>query len=189
MKLSILLGSVREGRQTHKIAQYLLHQFEAQAGIEPTLIDLKAAPVPIFESRWQQQETPNAALVALGAHLSEADAMIFVSPEYHGSYSGVLKNAVDHYWKEFSRKPIGVVATGAGQFGGLNGSTEMQQLVLSLGAFPMPFKLLVPRIKDAFDAEEQLIHSQTAELTSKFVQEFLWFARAIVAAKAQQPTS
>lgn len=187
MKLVILLGSIRQGRQTHKIAHYLFERFQAQPGVAPELIDLKTLRLPIFESRWQQEEAPDAALLDLGQRLDAADALLFVSPEYHGSYSGVLKNAVDHYWKEFARKPIGVVATGAGQFGGLNGSTEMQQLILSLGAFPMPLKLLVPRIKDAFDEQDQLINDKTAQLAEKFVQEFLWFARAIVTAKAQQP--
>ena len=188
MNLIILLGSVREGRQSHKIAQYLLHRFEAEAGVDPELVDLKTQPLPIFESRWQQEDTPSEALVSLGQRMQAADAMIFISPEYHGSYTGVLKNAVDHYWQEFSRKPIGVVATGAGQFGGLNASSEMQQLILSLGAFPMPLKLLVPRIKHAFDEQEDLIEAKSRELTEKFVSEFLWFSRAIVAAKERQET-
>jgi len=186
MNILILLGSVREGRQSHKIAEHLLHRLEAEGGIVPELVDLKAHPLPIFESRWQQDETPHPALVSLGKRLQQADAMIFVSPEYHGSYTGVLKNAVDHYWKEFARKPIGVVATGAGQFGGLNASTEMQQLILSIGAFPMPLKLLVPQIKYAFDEDDKLVKEKSRELTEKFVGEFLWFARAIVGAKERQ---
>jgi azobenzene reductase len=186
MKLIILLGSVREGRQSHKIATYLLRRLEAEPGTTPELVDLKAQPLPIFESRWQQDDAPQEALASLGERLQAADAMIFVSPEYHGSYTGVLKNAVDHYWGEFARKPIGVVATGAGQFGGLNASTEMQQLVLSIGAFPMPLKLLVPRIKHAFDENDELIDEKSRELTEKFVNEFLWFSRAILAAKERQ---
>ncbi|MEM9985575.1 MAG: NAD(P)H-dependent oxidoreductase [Bacteroidota bacterium] len=183
MKIAILLGSVREGRQTPKITYYLQTQLEVHAGVDADVIDLKAVQLPIFSNRWQKNESPHPNLPRISQLLHDADAIIFASPEYHGSYTGVLKNAVDHYWQEFYRKPIGVVATGAGRYGGINASSEMQQLILSLGAYPIPYKLLVPQIKGAFDDEDQLIDDHVAEAVEKFVSEFLWFSQAITQAK------
>ena len=183
MKIAILLGSVREGRQTHKITYYLQAQLRVHPGVEVDVVDLKDVQLPIFSNRWQKDDSPHPNLPRISQLLHDADAIIFSSPEYHGSYTGVLKNAVDHYWQEFSRKPIGVVATGAGRYGGINASTEMQQLILSLGAYPIPYKLLVPQIKGAFDGEDQLTDTSVIETVDKFVAEFLWFSRAIVRAK------
>lgn len=183
MRIAILLGSVREGRQTHKVTDFLEGELLKLPGVSVDLIDLREWRLPIFEDRWQKMEEPPGQLVDLSESLSKADGMIFASPEYHGSYTGVLKNAVDHYWKEFYRKPIGVIATGAGQFGGINASTEMQQLILSIGAFPMPYKLLVPNVKYAFDADDQPVENALLESMDRFVKDYLWFARAIVAAK------
>jgi len=115
--------------------------------------------------------------------LKQADALLFVSPEYHGSYTGVLKNAVDHYREEFARKVIGVVCTGSGKFGGINASTQLQQLILSLGAFPMPRKLIVPFIQEAFDEDIQPLSLRLEKECKGFVEEFLWFSRAITKAK------
>jgi azobenzene reductase len=112
--------------------------------------------------------------------------MIFLSPEYHGSYSGALKNAVDYFTAEFKRKPIGVVAVGSGRFGGINASTEMQQLVLSLGAYPMPYKLLVPHVQHAFDEKGELKDDQLGKGMDKFVTEFVWLSEAILDKKKKQ---
>lgn len=183
IRIAIILGSVREGRLTHKVAHFLFKRLQAATGIEPVLIDLAEHDIPILTGRWERQPDPPESLVALSGLLLQADALIFCSPEYHGSYSGVLKNAVDHFRKEFIRKPIGVVAVGAGKFGGINASTEMQQLILSLGAFPMPYKLLVPFIKEAFDPSGHPLREEIVQQTDRFVSEFLWFASAIYAAK------
>ena len=144
MQIAIIIGSVREGRYTDKVAHFLHDQLALKPEVHPHIWDLAQDEVPILTNRWAKQEDPHENLPLMSQFLKTADGIILCSPEYHGSYSGVLKNAIDHFWKEFYRKPMGVVATGSGRFGGINASSEMQQLILSLGAFPMPTKLLVP---------------------------------------------
>ncbi|MDX1908536.1 MAG: NAD(P)H-dependent oxidoreductase [Bacteroidia bacterium] len=183
MKIAMILGSVREGRKTDRLAYYLLERLEAEPGIEPVMLDLKEQVLPFYAHRWREQDPQDPTLAAVGAELARADAMILISPEYHGSYTGVLKNALDHYWDEFKRKPIGVVATASGRMGGINASTEMQQLVLSLGGFPMPYKLIVPFIADAFTPERQPAQPAVQTAVDTFVREFVWFARALTYAK------
>ncbi|RMG22379.1 MAG: NADPH-dependent oxidoreductase [Bacteroidetes bacterium] len=182
MRIAIILGSVRQGRQTDQACRYLLQELRKQEA-ETRLLDLADYELPIYKESWEEQAQPQQALASFGQALAEADALILASPEYHGSYTGVLKNALDHYWKEFYRKPIGVMATGSGRFGGLNASTHLQQLVLSLGAFPMPFKLLVPYVNEAFDEQDQPLSEALIGNIQRFIEEFLWFARAIVQAR------
>lgn len=186
MKVAIILGSVREGRKTHRVAHHLVKALDAQADVETLLLDLESYDLPLLKDRWENQVPVNPVLAEFSAQLKSSDALIFVSPEYHGSYTGVLKNAVDHFWTEFSRKPIGVVATGAGKFGGINASTEMQLLILSLGAFPMPYKLLVPNVNHIFASDEVPIDEQFEKNVNKFVSEFIWFADALSKARQTQ---
>ena len=179
MKIAIILGSVREERKTHLICFYVAEQLSKIPGVSLQLIDLADVKLPILTQRWQQQPEPDESLVDTGTILQEADGIIFASPEYHGSYTGVLKNAIDHYWEEFKRKPIGVITTGAGKMGGINGSLQLQHLILSIGAYPMPYKLLVPFIKNAFDQDGQPRSEELVTQTQSFIKEFLWFTKAI----------
>lgn len=184
MKIAILLGSVRTGRQTHKIAYYVEQQLAAR-NHEVLMLDLGLHPIPLMDERYNRTEQPVPEIIDMGEKLKAADAILMVSPEYHGSFTGVLKNALDYYWAEFKHKPMGVIATGSGRMGGINASTQMQHVILSLGAYPVPYKLLVPQIQHAFDEQMQPVNAELVKGTERFLDEFLWFANAIVQAKAQ----
>lgn len=182
MKIAILLGSVRTGRQTHKIAYYVERRL-AERGHEVLMMDLGTDPVPLMDERYGRADQQHDQVVSLAEKFKQSDAIILVSPEYHGSYTGVLKNALDYYWAEFLHKPMGVIATGSGRMGGINASTQMQQVILSMGAFPVPYKLLVPQIQLAFDESMQPVREDLVKNAERFLDEFLWFANAIVQAK------
>ena len=182
MKVVIITGSVRTGRQTQKAAQYLQKELEIRA-IETAIIDLAEYSLPIMEERISRNpEAPSAAL-EISEKLKAADAIVLVTPEYHGSFSGVLKNALDYFGPEFSKKVVGVVTVSGGRMGGINASVQLQHVILSMGAFPLPQKLLVGEIQNAFDdalnPQTELLGKQAA----KFIEEFTWFAEAIRVAK------
>lgn len=185
MKVAILLGSIRIGRQTHKIAYYVEEKLK-ERGVDTVMIDLADHPLPFMDERAGRLASHNGEIAAMGVQLKDADAILLVSPEYHGSFTGVLKNALDYYWSEFARKPMGVIATGSGKMGGINASTQLQHVILSLGAYPLPFKLLVPEIQHAFDDDMQPLREDVVKNTKRFVDEFAWFANAIVQHKMVQ---
>ena len=178
MKIAILLGSVRMGRQTHKAAYYLKKKLENR-NIETDLIDLAEEPLPVLKERVGHHPDPPENAVEISKRLHEGDALLLVTPEYHGSISGALKNAIDYYWNEFQKKPIGVVAASAGGFGGINASTHLQQIILSVGAYPMPLKLLIPQVHDAFDESYEPQNENIEQSAENFLDEFLWFADAL----------
>lgn len=178
MKVTILSGSVRLERQSHKVALYVETQLKHR-GVETDVIDLAAEPLPIFGDPSMENSTVESRVKELGARLNRADALIFVTPEYHGSFSGVIKNALDYYWAEFQRKAIGVIAASSGKMGGINASSQLQHVVLSLGAYPVPMKLLVPEVHLAFDEGHQPVNERLVQSTEKFLTEFMWYAGAI----------
>lgn len=179
MKIVIVLGSIRLGRQSHKVAEELQKRLAARPEVEVELIDLLHYPLPLMEERVGRHPNlpENAKLIS--EKLKWAEGVVLVSPEYHGSYSGVLKNALDYIGPEVLRKPIGVVADAGGRLGGINASTALQQLVLSIGAFAMPMKLIVPFVQQAFDEAGNIKEEALATSFEKFIDELLWFVTAI----------
>ena len=186
MNILIISGSVRTGRKSHDAAIELQRRFIIQGMMDTHILDLASYNLPVLEEKYLpgSSDMPDG-LSEIQHGLDTADAMVFLSPEYHGSYSGALKNALDYFWKEFQRKPIGVVAVASGRYGGINASTDMQQLILSLGAFPMPYKLLIPMVQNAFDENGNVIEEALSKNFDKFVSEFVWFAEAIADRKTK----
>ncbi len=179
MKTAIISGSVREGRESHKAALYLAQKLNDQ-GIETDLVDLPEEALPIFGDPYIESQKVDQKAEALGKRLQEADAMILVSPEYHGSLSGVLKNALDYFWAEFQDKPIGVTAVSAGKMGGINASVQIQHIILSLGAYPMPLKWQVSDVENVFDKSGRIQDVPTERAAKKFIKSFLWFSEALI---------
>ena len=183
MKVAIIIGSIRIGRQSHKVGLYLEEKLQ-ERGILTDLIDLAENPLPLLEERTGYHPQLSDDVQQISARLHAADALLLVTPEYHGSFSGVLKNALDYFWAEFNKKPIGVVTVSGGKFGGINASKQLQHVILSLGAFALPTKLLVPEVHLAFDESFQPRTEKVVQSTDRFLNEFIWFAEAIVHAKS-----
>lgn len=185
MKVAVIIGSVRTGRLSQKAGYFVQKKLVAK-GVDTEIIDLADYPLPIMEERITRDPHPPANALLISKKLSEADALILVTPEYHGSYSGVLKNALDYFLPEFQKKVIGVVTATTGRFGGINASVQLQHVILSLGAYPLPSKLIVPDIPNAFDDALNPKVELLAKQADKFVDEFVWFAQAIVNARKEK---
>lgn len=179
-KITILYGAIREGRLSIRAAKAVKHFLEATKKVSITFIDLKEYNLPVMEARLKDTDNPLANVVAIGEAIKQADGIVMVTPEYNNSYSGAMKNMVDYYTTEWARKPIGIVCGSNGVQGGINASNLMQLLILAIGAFPMPYKLLVPNLAQSLDEKGKPQNETMEKNLKKFVQEFLAFVTAIV---------
>lgn len=186
MNIAILLGSARIGRQSHKVARLLNDTFQKYEGVESRVLDLAHYQLPMMEERYGLHPDPPEAVKRMARDLEGVEALILLTPEYNGSYSGILKNAVEYFARHWAGKPIGTVTTSAGKFGGLTASHQVQHLILSIGAYPMPLKLIVPFVQDSLDASLREVAPELQQQTEQFAERFLSFARAIVQI-SQQP--
>lgn len=185
MKITILYGAIREGRLSIRAAKAVKTALEQSGKVEVTFIDIKDYNLPVMENRLKDMENPPAGLVEISEKLEGADGIVFVTPEYNNSYAGAFKNAVDYFTKEWAKKPIGIVCGSNGKMGGINASNLLQLLVLAIGAFPMPYKLLVPELHNSLDEDGKPQNEIMAKNLEKFVSEYLWFASAISEKKKQ----
>lgn len=182
-KITILYGAVREGRLSIRAAIALQTALTNSGLAEVTLIDIKDYNLPVMENRLKDMENPPAGLIEISNKLSSADGIIFVTPEYNNSYSGALKNAIDYFTKEWAKKPIGIACGSNGKMGGVNASNLLQLLVLGIGAFPMPYKLLVPELDKSLAEDGTPQNDIMAKNLNRFVEEYLWFVEAICTQK------
>src|SRR5690625_4231487 len=104
MKVTRVLGSVRERRKTHGVAYYVEKKLK-EKGVETDLIDLGEEELPMYGLA-DKSEEERERIASVGKRLTWGDALIFVSPEYQTGSSGEWKNALDLYLKELEKKAI-----------------------------------------------------------------------------------
>ena len=179
-KIAIVSGSARLGRQTPKAVNYLSKILEENEQVEEVkILDVLDYNFPIMEERRGRNPNPPARLDEFGDILEQVDSLVFASPEYNGSFSGALKNTLDYFYKEYAKKPIGILMVSGGARGGINASHDLQKYILSLRAFPMPYKLLVANVSKIFDENGLLTDERLQASFQKFAHELLWLTEGI----------
>ena len=125
----------RSGSTSTRLAKYIVAEFRRQ-GVQADLYDLHRDPVPFYSPDEAQDD--HAGLLRLKRMAADADGFVLASPEYHGSISGVLKNALDHLGKEhFTGKPV-LSATSSGGPVGISSLLQLQAMVRNLHGVNCP---------------------------------------------------
>ncbi|MBK8555325.1 MAG: NAD(P)H-dependent oxidoreductase [Lewinellaceae bacterium] len=185
MHITIISGSTRLNRQSHSVALALQARINDSGIHSAEILDLAAYQFPIMEEVLHRHPNPPDGLDDFAEKIRRSDAHIFVSPEYNGSYTSALKNAVDYLKEsEFSKKVIGVAAVSAGGMGGMRAALAMQQLVLGVGAYALPQMLLVGQVGQRFDADGKLLDPLFDKNMQVFLSNFSFLAEAVTEKKA-----
>ncbi|WP_233007913.1 NADPH-dependent FMN reductase [Rheinheimera faecalis] len=138
LKVVGLSGSLNENSRTTIALQQCLSFIEA-SGHSTHLFDLKTKNIPFFSEANRQVSLTAQAMID---EIRTADALIIATPEYHGSYSGVLKNALDYLTKsEVETKAIGLIGVGAGQYGGYSAIDALANVMKTLHGIVLPLQV------------------------------------------------
>jgi NAD(P)H-dependent FMN reductase len=125
LKIAIIVGSTRPGRNGKAVADWVLDKAASRTGANYELIDLVDFPLPHMD-----EAIPPSAGQYAGEHtkawadkIGAYDGFIFVTPEYNHSTSGVLKNAIDYLYAEWNNKAAAFVS-----YGSLGGARAIEHL-------------------------------------------------------------
>jgi NAD(P)H-dependent FMN reductase len=133
-KVMIVVGSVRPGRVGLPIAEWVRQAAAAKGGFEVDFVDLAELALPFMDEpshpRLGKYTKPHT--IAWSARVADAEAFIFVTPEYNYSYSPALKNALDFLNREWWMKPLGFVSYG-GVSSGTRGVAALLPSIVGLG--------------------------------------------------------
>lgn len=148
-------GTIRAGSSTEKALICALRRAEA-LGAETHLLGGEfLGSLPIFDPR-PSDATP--AQLALAEAIRAADGVIVASPGYHGSISGVIKNALDTLeltskddQPYFTAKPVGTIITAAGSQAGGTTLMALRAIIHALRGWPTPYGAALNAGGDLFD--------------------------------------
>ena len=178
-KIAIISASVRQGRNSHRVALYLKLYIEEQKLATVKIVDLKDYNFPIFEERLSHIEAPGLVLLSFAETIATADGVIIVTPEYNGGYPASLKNVIDLLYTQWKRKPVAIATVSTGAFAGSQVITSLQFTLWKIGALTVPAIFQTPMVTDAFDANGQPTEKEaTHKRANVFVNELLWWIEA-----------
>ena len=170
IKVFAICGSLRKGsynRMALKVAAenlppgMTLDQYDRLAEIPPYNEDVRQLGFP-------------PVIEDLRRRIKAADGLLFVTPEYNYSMSGVLKNAID--WasrppdQPFAGKPVAMMGASQGGFGTSRAQYHLRQTCVYLDMVPLNKpEVMIPQAQNKFDAQGQL----TDAASLKFIQDLM----------------
>lgn len=127
LKIGIVQGSVREGRNGDAVAKWMHDFAEKRNDAEYELVDLANYNLPFLGSANAQPDA-EGQIKAWSEKMASFDGYIFITPEYNHAIGGALKNALDFLNPELNNKAAGFVG-----YGSLGGTRAHENLRLILG--------------------------------------------------------
>lgn len=158
------------GVSSTRVAVEIAINAAGKAGVEVELLDLGAVDVPFFHV---DKDFPE--LDEIRRKFASSDGFVVGSPEYHGSYSGVLKNLLDHLgFEEFDGKIVGLVSTGS-SFNALN---HLRTVFRWVHAWVLPTQVLA-RHADYVEATGEITNPKVRARLEALGREVAHYARVM----------
>lgn len=135
--IAVIIGSTRQARFGDKPAQWFMEKVSDHADLDFELVDLRDFNLPIFDEAASNAYVPATSPEAQRWQevVRRFDGYVFVLPEYNHSVPGALKNALDHDYTGWGRKPMGALAYGS--MGGARSLEHLRGIAVELQMVPL----------------------------------------------------
>jgi NAD(P)H-dependent FMN reductase len=188
--IQVVVGTTRPGRFSEKAVAWLVDRLDGRHDFDLEVLDLRDHPLPMYESAISparaQRKYDDERVVRLGEIIDRADGYVIVAGEYNHGYPAALKNAMDHVFPEFNRKPVTFV--GYGQVGGARAVEQLRQVAVEFEMAPLrhaihifPDLLIAARQADPFSPE---VFASLDPRLDLVMADLLWWTHALRTARA-----
>jgi len=188
--IAVIVGSTREGSYNRTLGELAATSLEGQ-GAKVTRVDLATFDLPLYSAALEANAFPPDAL-KLKALFAAQDGLLFISPEYNGSLTPLLKNAID--WASrptgdeslvalsaYRGKVAAIMSASISPFGGLRGLMHLRQILSTIQMLVIPEQVVVPNAHAAFAEDGSLKEALPASLVEMATGRLIAVAKALAA--------
>lgn len=166
-----IAGSLRDHSYTRLSVERTLRE-AGRRGARTELLDLREYDLPVYDG--DADEPGDAA--GLAAAVRAADSVVLGTPSYHGSYSSVLKTALDYCgFEEFEDTTVGLLAVSGGGFP-LPALEHLRTVCRALEAWTLPTQVAVPDSHSALTDDDEFVDEAVAERAAGLGRELVAYA-------------
>lgn len=177
MNITIISGTNRQGSNTLKVATHVAGLYTALGGVTASVLDLQDLPPDLLSPTAYAEKPP--ALQPLIDQILASDGLVVVTPEYNGSYPGVLKLFIDMwpYPEAFERRPVCYIGLAAGYWGGLRPVEQLQQVFGYRNAMQFCERVFFPGVHNTIDENGAPQPGLASDLLTSQVNGFVNFIK------------
>lgn len=149
IRIVVIIGSVRPGNYTRMAASLVVDELNKDPEVRAEMIDPANLHLPFPGTN------PGAeATRVLQQKVIEAAGVVLATPEYHGSFSSVMKLVIENlgFPSVLAGKPVALVGVAAGSIGAIKSLEHLRGVVSHIGGIALPLPVSVANVQNVFDA-------------------------------------
>ena len=184
-KILIIIGSTREGRISQGVGRWVAKQAAERTDFTSELADLRDWPLPFFASNispGSPEYKPEGIVQQWAEKIASADGFVVVTPEYNHGYPAVLKNALDHLYREWNQKPIAFVSYGS--VGGARAVEQLRQVAVELQMAPIREAVSIMSFWKELDENGAPKDPAYGKRLTTLFDQLLWWTNALKTARS-----
>ncbi|MFU8860182.1 MAG: NADPH-dependent FMN reductase [Cyclonatronaceae bacterium] len=175
MKRIVLFSATdRPNSKALEIAGYLQRKFRNE-DVLPEIITLEDYPLASVAGGRYGDTIPKVE--AFNDRILGSDGVVFIVPEYNGSFPGILKMFIDYlpFPRAFKNLPLAFIGEASGAFGGLRAVEQLQQICGYRNALMFPERVFIQRVNQNFSPETGVVDSRTNDFLDSMIRNFVLF--------------
>jgi NAD(P)H-dependent FMN reductase len=179
-----ICGSLRPNGWTRAALKIALAGAQ-ERGAAAELLDLRDYDLPFCGD--VDAIEGNAGVQRLRQKVSEASGIILATPNYHGSLSGALKNALDLMsMREFEGKVVGLIGVSGGRMGGTFTLNTLRAIGRTLHAWVIPSEAWVYNADSAFSEDWHIKDPRSEERVRDVGRKIARLTRMLASREARE---
>lgn len=177
-KVAVLVGSLRKGSINRQLANALVKL--ARGKLELEIVEL--ADLPFYNQ--DHEKEPPASVTRFKQKIADADAVLFVTPEFNRSFPALIKNAIEWGSRPYGQsvwpgKPAAIVGATPGAIGTAVAQMQLRGVLTAIGMHVLGNPEIYLQYKDGHFVEGEVADEGLRKLLSGFVDTFADWARKL----------
>lgn len=180
--ITVISGTNRPGSRTKIVSELFFELLKESTSEEIKFLDLVDINIPLLTNEMYDKTGQHPYISDIQDNiLLPSRLWVIISPEYNGSYPGILKLLIDalsirRYKETFSGKKAALIGVATGRAGNFRGMEHLTGLLNYLNILVMPNKLPISSVDQYLDADRKL-NDSIKNLLRNHVNELLEFNR------------
>jgi len=177
--ITIISGTNRRGSATEKFAKHIYKLIKSKTKEKVNYFSLQKLPADVLHNSMYSDKKQSKALRKIQEEIMiPAEKFLIVSPEYNGSFPGVLKLFLDaisiyQYRPTFKNKKVALVGVASGRAGNLRGLDHLTGIFHHVGSEVMPNKLPISKCKDLMNEKGVITDEGTLKTLDTFADSLI----------------
>lgn len=157
LSIAIIKGSVRPGNYTGMAAALVAEELSRQPGVVVEMVDPAELGLAL-----PGMPAQGDGAVRLRETVARAAGVVLATPEYHGSFSSVMKLVIENlgFPSALSGKPVSLLGVAAGAIGAIKSLEHLRGVCAHVGAIALPLPVSVANVQKVFDTEGRCLDAE-----------------------------